>query len=43
MLRQSVAPSRDHALDSLRAAMMFLGIYLYAAAAYSPKSGWRIE
>ena len=31
------------ALDSLRAAMMFLGIYLHAAAACSPKSGWRIE
>jgi len=26
--------SRYHALDALRAAMMFLGIYLHAAAAY---------
>jgi hypothetical protein len=43
MIRQSVAPSRYRALDSLGAAVMFLGIYLHAAAAYSPKSGWRIE
>jgi hypothetical protein len=43
MIQQSVAPSRYHALDSLRAAMMFLGIDLHAAAAHSPKSGWRIE
>jgi glucan biosynthesis protein C len=31
---------RYHALDSLRAAMMFLGIYLHAVAAYSPNGGW---
>ena len=36
-----VAPaSRYHALDALRAAMMFLGIYLHAAVAYSPIGGW---
>ncbi len=33
------AASRYHALDALRAAMMFLGIYLHAAVAYSP-IGW---
>jgi glucan biosynthesis protein C len=32
--------SRYHALDSLRAAMMFLGIYLHAVVAYSPNGGW---
>lgn len=32
--------SRYHALDSLRAAMMFLGIYLHAVSFYSPNSGW---
>jgi glucan biosynthesis protein C len=31
---------RYHALDSLRAAMMFLGIYLHGVAAYSPNGGW---
>ena len=31
---------RYHALDALRAAMMFLGIYLHAAVAYSPEGGW---
>src|SRR5689334_21017539 len=31
---------RYHALDSLRAAMMFLGIYLHAVNAYSPNGGW---
>jgi glucan biosynthesis protein C len=31
---------RYHALDSLRAAMMFLGIYLHAVDAYSPNGGW---
>jgi glucan biosynthesis protein C len=38
---QSSAASRYHALDALRAAMMFLGIYLHAAVAYSPIGGWR--
>ena len=33
------AASRYHALDALRAAMMFLGIYLHAAVAYSPIGG----
>ena len=28
---------RYHALDALRAAMMFLGIYLHAVVAYSPE------
>jgi len=32
--------TRFHALDSLRAAMMFLGIYLHACVAYSPNGGW---
>lgn len=40
MADQHVAPSRYHALDSLRAAMMFLGIYLHAVVAYSPHGGW---
>jgi glucan biosynthesis protein C len=31
---------RYHALDALRAAMMFLGIYLHAVAAYTPDAGW---
>src|SRR5258708_8343411 len=31
---------RFHALDALRAAMMFLGIYLHAVVAYSPSGGW---
>jgi glucans biosynthesis protein C len=36
----SLAPAlRFHALDSLRAAMMFLGIYLHAVVAYSPNGG----
>jgi len=30
---------RYHALDALRAAMMFLGIYLHAVVAYSPNGG----
>jgi fucose 4-O-acetylase-like acetyltransferase len=37
---QSAAASRYHALDALRAAMMFLGIYLHAVVAYSPNGGW---
>src|SRR5260370_40292092 len=32
--------TRFHALDALRAAMMFLGIYLHAVVAYSPNGGW---
>ena len=36
----AAAISRYHALDSLRAAMMFLGIYLHAVVAYSPNGGW---
>jgi glucan biosynthesis protein C len=32
--------TRYHALDSLRAVMMFLGIYLHAVVAYSPADGW---
>jgi glucan biosynthesis protein C len=31
---------RYHALDALRAAMMFLGIYLHSVVAYSPNGGW---
>jgi glucans biosynthesis protein C len=37
---QPAAASRYHALDALRAAMMFLGIYLHAVVAYSPNGGW---
>src|SRR4029453_10331219 len=37
---QPTAASRYHALDALRAAMMFLGIYLHAVVAYSPNGGW---
>jgi len=36
MIAQPAAASRYHALDALRAAMMFLGIYLHAAWIYSP-------
>ena len=42
MTSQPVA-SRYHALDALRAAMMFLGIYLHAAAAYSPYGDWHVK
>jgi glucans biosynthesis protein C len=35
--------SRYHSLDALRAAMMFLGIYLHAAAAYSPHGDWHVK
>ncbi len=34
------APSRYHGLDSLRAVMMLLGIYLHAVVAYSNTGGW---
>lgn len=40
MSAPAAAASRYHALDALRAAMMFLGIYLHAAVAYSPIGGW---
>jgi peptidoglycan/LPS O-acetylase OafA/YrhL len=40
MIVPTTAPSRYHALDALRAAMMFLGIYLHAVVAYSPSGGW---
>lgn len=40
MTAPAAAPSRLHALDALRAAMMFLGIYLHAAVAYSTDGGW---
>jgi glucan biosynthesis protein C len=40
MIAPTAVPSRYHALDALRAAMMFLGIYLHAIAAYSPNGGW---
>jgi glucan biosynthesis protein C len=36
-------PSRYHALDSLRASMMFLGIVLHAMGAYSPMVPWLIR
>lgn len=39
-MTDAAATTRFHALDSLRAAMMFLGIYLHAAVAYSPEGGW---
>lgn len=34
------AATRYHALDSLRAAMMMLGIYLHVVVAYAPVGGW---
>ena len=40
MMAQPATASRYHALDALRAAMMFLGIYLHAVVAYSPIGGW---
>ena len=40
MSSPTAAVSRYHALDALRAAMMFLGIYLHAVVAYSPSGGW---
>jgi glucan biosynthesis protein C len=43
MAEPSVTPSRYHALDSLRAAMMFLGIYLHVVVAYSPTGGWPLK
>ena len=43
MTTPSSPVSRYHALDALRAAMMFLGIFLHAAVAYSPIGGWPIK
>ena len=40
MIAPTAASSRYHALDALRAAMMFLGIYLHSVVAYSPTGGW---
>jgi len=40
MTSSSGPAERFHALDALRAAMMFLGIYLHAVVAYSPSGGW---
>jgi hypothetical protein len=40
MTEPAVTPSRYHALDSLRAAMMFLGIFLHIVVAYSPTAPW---
>jgi len=40
MSSQADTTERFHALDALRAAMMFLGIYLHAVVAYSPNGGW---
>ena len=40
MSAPSATVSRYHALDALRAAMMFLGIYLHSVVAYSPVGGW---
>ncbi len=39
----STTTTRLHALDSLRAAMMFLGIYLHVAVAYSPIPVWPLH
>lgn len=33
-------PKRYHALDSLRAVMMLLGVYLHVIVCYSPIGGW---
>jgi len=40
MTAHATTAERFHALDALRAAMMFLGIYLHAVVAYSPSGGW---
>jgi acyltransferase-like protein len=40
VIGQHTTVSRYHALDALRAAMMFLGIYLHAVVAYSPLGLW---
>ncbi len=40
MTASASTTERFHALDALRAAMMFLGIYLHAVVAYSPSGGW---
>lgn len=40
MTAQPTTDSRYHALDSLRAAMMFLGIHLHVVVAYSPSAPW---
>jgi acyltransferase-like protein len=40
MIGPTGTTERFHALDALRAAMMFLGIYLHAVVAYSPNGGW---
>src|SRR3954464_14111577 len=40
MMASANTTERFHALDALRAAMMFLGIYLHAVVAYSPNGGW---
>ncbi len=39
----STGAERFHALDALRAAMMFLGIYLHAVVAYSHEGGWPLR
>lgn len=36
----SAEPKRYHALDSLRAVMMLLGVYLHVIVCYSPIGGW---
>ena len=43
MNSQAADVSRFHALDSLRAAMMFLGIYMHVVVAYSPIGGWAFK
>lgn len=43
MSLSSPVPSRYHALDSLRATMMFLGIVLHAMVAYKRGSPWLIH
>jgi glucans biosynthesis protein C len=43
MIVSQPVPSRYHALDSLRASMMFLGIVLHAMVAYAKSSPWLIR
>lgn len=43
MIVSQPVPSRYHALDSLRASMMFLGIVLHAMVAYAYNSPWLIR
>src|SRR5262249_59665572 len=40
VLRATPEPTRYHALDAVRGAMMLLGVYLHAMVAYSDRGSW---